>query len=403
MAFGPFPTKLRGAKGRTMTCDASRPLRICFPIADRPREVGGSHISAMTLIQGLDRTRFDPKIMLIGEKGAVDTLAQNSGQSPEHILPDASHNPTFVNSIRIVREAARVLSEGKFDVVHTNEGRMHVLWGLAAKISGVAHVWHHRGNPGARGLRFLAPLTANQVISVSRFAAPNGSGNLATQRCSVIHSPFDLSIADTSRPAGRRQILEDLSLEDDNVLVGFFGHYSDRKRPLKFIETIAAAIRIDPDIPVHGLMFGEEHDPGLLKRMQFAIDRLELQGRIHLMGFRKPGASWLAGCDALLVPAVDEPFGRTLIEAMLVGTPVVAAASGGNVEAIDDDRTGLLATADDADALGHRLLSILRDRKLAESIRSNAKDNALANFGIETHVRGVEAIYDRISATRTLQ
>lgn len=384
-----------------MTCNASRPLRICFPIADRAREVGGSHISAMTLIQNLDRRRFDPEIILIGETGRVDLLARNSGQSPERILPDISSKPTFFSSVRIVREAARLLSSGKFDVVHTNEGRMHALWGLAARISGVAHVWHHRGNPDARGLRFLAPLTANQVISVSRFAAPSRSGYSTARRCTVIHSPFDLGIADTSRTEGRRQALEELSLADESVLVGFFGHFSDRKRPLKFIETIAAARRADPEIPIHGLMFGEEHDPGLQKQMEQEIERLGLQGHVHLMGFRKPGETWLAGCDVLLVPAVDEPFGRTLIEAMLVGTPVVAAASGGNVEAIEDRCTGLLATADDPDALGGALLSLLRDRTLAQSIRSNARDHALTNFGIEAHVRGVEAIYDRIGAART--
>lgn len=381
-----------------MMRDDGRPLRICFPFADRARSVGGSHISAMTLIERLDRSRFDPKIVLLGEQGSVDRLAVNSGQSPDRILPDATGNPTIFDSVRVVREAVRVLSSGEFDIVHTNEGNMHVLWGLAAKIAGVAHVWHHRGNPDAKGLRFLAPLTAKQVISVSRFAAPRPSAYSAAGRCTVIHSPFDLGIADTSRAAGRRQILEELSLADDSIFVGYFGHYSDRKRPVKFIEAIAAAIQADPEIPIHGLMFGEEHDPGLLQQMETAIERLGLRDRIHLMGFRKHAETWLAGCDALLVSAVEEPFGRTLIEAMLVGTPVVAAASGGNIEAIDDGRTGLLATADDADALGRRLLSILRDPDLAKEIRVNAKSHALGKFGIEVHVHAVEAIYDRIGA-----
>src|SRR3546814_10705659 len=43
------------------------------------------------------------------------------------------------------------------------------------------------------------------------------------------------------------------------------------------------------------------------------------------MGFRHPSEPWMAACVALLVTAVDEPFGRTLIEAMLLETPVIAA------------------------------------------------------------------------------
>ncbi len=354
----------------------------------------------MTLIQNLDRRRFDPKVILIGETGRVDWLARNAGQSPERILPDLSGNPSFLGSVRIFREAVRLLSSGNYDIVHTNEGHMHALWGSAARLCGVAHVWHHRANPDARGLRFLAPLTANQVISVSRFAAPSRSGYSAARRCTVIHSPFDLAIADTNRTDGRRRALAELALADEAMLVGFFGHFSDRKRPLKFIETIAAVRQADPEIPIHGLMFGEEHDRGLQHQMEEAIERLGLQGRVHLMGFRKRGATWLAGCDVLLVPAIDEPFGRTLIEAMLVDTPIVAAASGGNVEAIDDGRTGLLATPDDPEALARALLSLLHDPALAQSIRSNAKEHALASFGIETHVRGVEAIYDRINVAR---
>ena len=112
--FVRFPAGFRGAKNRQMMRDESLPLQICFPFADRARSVGGSHISAMTLIERLDRSRFDPKIILIGEQGSVDRLAVNSGQSPERILPDAKGNPTFFDSIRVVREAVRVLSSGKF-------------------------------------------------------------------------------------------------------------------------------------------------------------------------------------------------------------------------------------------------------------------------------------------------
>ena len=72
-----------------------------------------------------------------------------------------------------------------------------------------------------------------------------------------------------------------------------------------------------------------------------------------------------------MVPAIDEPFGRTLIEAMLIGTPVVATASGGNVEAIRDGRNGLLVPPEDAEALAIACRSLLSDawryREIADS------------------------------------
>jgi glycosyltransferase involved in cell wall biosynthesis len=67
---------------------------------------------------------------------------------------------------------------------------------------------------------------------------------------------------------------------------------------------------------------------------------------VKLMGYRSPGPFWIAACDQLVVPAVGEPFGRTLVEAMLVGTPVVAARSGGNMEALEGGM-GLLVEPDD--------------------------------------------------------
>lgn len=379
-----------------MSDSATRKLRICFPFADREREVGGSHISAMTLIKGLDRNRFDPQVVLQGEEGKVGSLAVSAGQTPHRIKPSAIADTSLSGSMRAIKEATSYLKDGQYDVVHTNEGRMHVLWGLAAKMAGIAQVWHHRADPKAKGLNYLSPLTANEVISVSKFSAPKPGLYSSAGRCAVIHSPFDTSIATTDRAVSRAGALAELGLEDDAQLVGYFGHYSDRKRPLVFIDAIAAAVKARPDRKIVGLMFGEEYDPGLLGRMEQAIASHGLGDNLRLMGFRKPAEPWIAACDAMLVSAVNEPFGRTLVEAFLLGTPVIAAASGGNLEAIDEGRTGLLATADDVEALSNALLKVLDDKDFAQKLANNAKADALDKFGIDTHVRSVEAVYEKI-------
>ncbi|WP_324827741.1 glycosyltransferase [Qipengyuania zhejiangensis] len=360
--------------------------------------MGGSHISAAGLIAAMDKSRFDPTIVLLGEPGMLTEFFQSVSVPVKRIDIGSRNLANPVSAWKAVSRAARHLADGRYDVVHTNEGKMHAVWGIAAKMAGVKQVWHHRGNPAARGLTLLAPAVAERVVSVSSYAAPRPSFYSAAERCTVIHSPFDLSLCDTDRAASRKAAIASLGVPEDAVLIGYFGHYSDRKRPVGFIDALAAARRRMPEREIHGLMFGEEHDEGMLARMQSAIERHGLGKNVRLMGFRKPIAPWIAACDATLVTAVQEPFGRTLIEAMLLETPVIAAASGGNLEAIEDGVTGLLAPADDPDALADALVRLLSRPDLAESIATHARLDALDKFGIEAHTRAVEAVYDSLSS-----
>jgi glycosyltransferase involved in cell wall biosynthesis len=94
------------------------------------------------------------------------------------------------------------------------------------------------------------------------------------------------------------------------------------------------------------------------------------------------------------VPAVDEPFGRTLIEAMLLGTVVVAAASGGNPEAIRDGVTGHLVPADDAVAFAERTLGVLADPVRKSALAGGARGDALMRFGLRQHAEAIMRVYD---------
>lgn len=378
-----------------MIADGAR-KRICFPFEDRARAVGGSHISAGTLIDALDASRFRPTVVLSGTEGALAEAFGSRAVEVAWVDLGTSNLANPGSAWTAIRSAARYLRENDFDLVHTNEGKMHVIWGLAAKLAGVKHLWHHRGNPRARGLRMLAPALADRVVSVSKYAAPSPGIYSAARRCTVIHSPFDLSLCETDRSASRQFAITELGVADDAILVGYFGHFSERKRPVGFIEALAQAQISTPGREVYGLMFGEEHDPGMSGRMQAAIDAANMGDTIRVMGFRKPIAPWIAACDATLVPAVEEPFGRTLIEAMLLGTPVVAAASGGNIEAIVHCKTGMLAEADDPAELGGALAAVLARPELAQEIAKNAKSAAIGTFGIATHTLAVEAVYDEL-------
>ena len=382
---------------RAASAPAHRP-RICFPFAGGT--VGGSHISALKLIKGIDTAQFEPVVLLGQKDGAVGELFRAEGIQAEEmpvampLAPGVRPAPSVLLALP-GRLAAMVsfLRARRIGLVHTNEGAMHVNWTLAARLAGLPHIWHHRGNPRALGLRMLAPLFASRVISVSSYAAPLDGLYSSRRKTNVIYSPFDQSIADVDRAQARAGVERKLGLPPGTRIVSFLGHFAERKRPEMFVAALAAYRQAHPGVPIVGLIFGEEESPGQEEALRQTIGRLHAGDFIRMMGFQRPIEPWLAASDALLVPAIEEPFGRTLIEAMLLGTPVVAAASGGNIEAISHGRTGLLVPPEDISAYVAALHALFREASLAEAIASAARNEAKQKFGVESHVREVLQVY----------
>lgn len=380
------------------------PARICFPFVGTA--VGGSHISAAGLIRGLDRTRFDPIVLLQHPTSDIAALLASAGIACRAAPPTVElHHGRPVTPSAALRLAAaapglaRYLRGAGVDIVHCNDGRTLATWALAARLAGAKLLWHHRGSPDALGLRLMAPAIADRVIAVSRFAAPRPGWYSAASRTRVIHSPFDTHVQ-ADRSEARRAILALLPHAHAGTrIVAFSGALIERKRPLLFVDAIAEMRRLAPRKDVRGVIFGESFD-GMVDQVGKRAAELGIESRVHVLGFRTPGAFWLAGSDLLMVPAVDEPFGRTLIEAMLVGTPVVATASGGNVEAIDDGRTGRLVPPEDGEALARACLSLLADRIAWSRIAASARDEAESRYGEARHIEAVSAVYAEMLATR---
>lgn len=369
-------------------------FRICFPFAGGP--VGGSHVSAIKLIQRLDVATFEPIVVLHRGEGPVADLLHQ-----ENVRFEAAPTTTYFGAegwrrpdrlMGVVPKLTRFLRRRGVVLVHTNEGPMHATWSAPARLAGAKLVWHHRSTPSARGVRFVAPLLAHRIVSVSRFAAPKNP-LLGSKKCAVVYSPFDPRAEPVNRDAARRALCVEDGLPPDAQVLGYFGSLVGRKRPLQFIETVAATLRRRPERPVFGLLFGEALEPGIEAAARACARELGVASHIRLMGFRYPPERWLAACDLLVVTAVDEPFGRTLIEAMLAGTPVVAARSGGNVEAIAHGEDGLLVEPDDPDAFAEAVLRLLDDQELCRAVAGRARRRALGRFGLDRHARAIEAIY----------
>jgi glycosyltransferase involved in cell wall biosynthesis len=380
-----------------MVKNGTSPVVVCFPFVGD--QVGGSSISALNLIRHLDRERYEPLILMHQVDGPGAKLFEREQLlfEPAPIGECASGSDRVEDLHFTLRKSgllARFLRRRGVGIVHTNDGRMHATWAIPSRLAGARLLWHHRANPRAAGLRFLAPWVADRVVSVSKFSAPEPGLISAARKCSVVHSPFATDAEPIDRATARQAVLEEFGSSPNAHIVGFVGNLYKRKRPLLFVETIARMVARDPRLAIAAPMFGEEREGGA--EVAAAIARHGLGDRVRLMGFRYPPEPWIAACDVLLVPAVEEPFGRSLIEAMLLGTPLIASDSGGNPEIIRHGETGYLVPADDAEAFAERTLALLADTATCAQVAANARKDAVARFGMQRHAQSIMQIYDSI-------
>lgn len=101
----------------------------------------------------------------------------------------------------------------------------------------------------------------------------------------------------------------------------------------------------------------------------------------------------MAACDLLAhTSTAPEPFGRVIVEAMLCGTPVVAAAAGGAVELLEDGVTGWLVTPGDPWKLAMMIQQCCDRPDRLEEIIKQAKIQASQRFNLANTNQQIEQL-----------
>ncbi len=123
--------------------------------------------------------------------------------------------------------------------------------------------------------------------------------------------------------------------------------------------------------------------------------------RVRFLGWRDDVPALLAAADIFLCSSRHEPLGNMVLEAWAHGTPVVAAASQGPSQLIQDGTNGLLCPIDDATALAKAADSLIKDAAMAQEL-AGAGNAAYRGQYTEGHVvQQYQDFFERIAASGT--
>ncbi|MFB5189224.1 glycosyltransferase family 4 protein [Alicyclobacillus fastidiosus] len=231
---------------------------------------------------------------------------------------------------------------------------------------------------------------------VLQFNRPAGLACSSELACRALQRTLRNSVEATSihpgtpplsyRPSEVMNIRRSVLQGEPGIIVGTVARLQPWKRIDLFLQSIALLHRTFPEVRAL-VVGGESH--GLSKGYSSELHALgkELLGdAVVFAGEQRNVGDWLQAMDVFVLASQGEPFGISLVEALLAGKPVVACAGGGPEEIIDHHTVGTVVSRDPgpeemAKAIGPFLQPEVRERaKQQNPIRGGAfSPHAMAN------------------------
>ena len=147
------------------------------------------------------------------------------------------------------------------------------------------------------------------------------------------------------------------------------------------IEAFAKVHNKFPNIKLLMYGYGKKSEKHKIEQQ---ISKLPYKDKIFLGGFVKNPANLIKNASVMLVPSQSqESFNYTIIEAMALGTPVVATDVGGIPEVIGNQESGVVCPKDDLSEFSMSIINILSDKQLVKKLTYNGRKRFENNFRSE--------------------
>lgn len=126
------------------------------------------------------------------------------------------------------------------------------------------------------------------------------------------------------------------------------------------------------------------------------IEKWQLGNKVLMHGKVPEGWKKLYEGDCFVFPSWNEGFSGSLVEAMMVGIPIIASDIPMNLEAVTDNRTALTFEVKNKAALAAKMKYAMRNYEKMKAMAAIARQEAIQRFDIQVIARQYESILRRV-------
>jgi hypothetical protein len=334
----------------------------------------------MAIVTFLPRSEFRLAVCSLRDGGFRDTAPLLESLGGECFV--ARFRPTGCSAKAIrqsLQDQRQIDRRGPFTVQHSLDFTSSPFEALMARMHSRAYICSQRNlnQNGHPVLLRVKMRLSNRVIAISdsvqRFLLAKG---VQQKRIRKVRLGIDVADFGFERTLGYFLCvgqIEPLKRQEDAI------------RALHFVAQDCPQARLG----IVGNVFDREYLGSLQK---LAAD-LGVADRVEFLGPRTDVLQLMAKSSGLIHCSESEAFGWVVVEAMSVGTPVIAAASDGPKEIITSGRTGILINCGDVPGYASAMRSLIQQPEFAATISENARHEVAARFSLDVMVGQIRSVY----------
>ena len=392
--------------------------------------VGGSLVSLCNFLIRLDRTKYDPIVLVYhdNQRAYLETRKVSARRvivaAPRRSVRETLLGRTVLAwfghegwgeqlSVRCLSildlvcsvfpyafGMRRKLRGEKISFVHLNTG---------VCLPGIALSWL-LGVPcmaTQRGPEYLSRMISWFAMSVKQFIAISKTTradllSLGVEKSKIVveYPPVDFDRFDHSLKTSDHRA--QFAIAESTPLFGIFGMLEEWKGHHVFLDAAKMVIDAIPDSIAFIIGDAPAQNREYREQLVSQCAQLGIEKHVVFTGFREDIPELMGMIDVIVhASIIPEPFGKVVIEGMAMRKPVVATEAGGPTEVIESGYDGFLVPPNDPQPMADCIIRLLQDRELARKMGEAAFEKVHKRFGVLEYVAAVEKLYENMVKTVT--
>ncbi len=357
-------------------------------------KIAGAERLLIGIAKEYDKTKFELYFCVLKKHGDLNKEIEKLG-----LKTFSLDCKSFLDAPKAVLSIIFILKKYRINILHTHLFHAGILGHFAALFVPKALVLmtrHYSNYTHLYGTAFQR-LLDRWSLRVTKYIIAVSYGVLKAltqlevadpKKILVIHNGIDLNQFNLSSDVGMK-IRDELKIRKDFKIIGAIGTLHPRKGHEYFVRAanIVCLNRKDVKFIIIGDGIAE-------KKLLELRDSFGLREEIIFTGYRKDAPYLLSMMDILVQPSLEEGFGLTIIEAMVLSKAVIATNVGGIPEIVEDKISGLLVPEKSPEAIAQAVNYLLDNPDKIRRLGINAKLRVFDKFSLSSMVKRYELVYE---------